>query len=431
MRCWTALLVVAVLCGSCRANDNGLGWRPAMGWSTWCTGGACGQENLDLPEQSLHDVCTEAEIVSVAQAMVDNGMQAVGFTQIVVDDCWAAMTRDADGNLQGDPDRFPNGMASFVATLHAMNFTVGLYTSCGIYTCSSGQRPHQIPGSWGHYEQDAKQFAAWQVDWMKFDWCAWHFNDTVLIPDVQSGQMERALNASGRPIWLNMQCPGYGFLPTEWCATYGNSYRIWTDHHDNWNSTLDIIGHMALRPDYARFPAKSGAWPDPDALMTGGAGCDDATPGKRCPGMTDDEYRTEFSLWAIFGGQMVVATDVRNMSALQKEVLLNTEIIDVFRDPYGETGTRIADDADAKTSVWARHLHNKCAAIVLLNHGDVDAQDVTVRFADVPEMAWRSDSTLVVRDLWAHESLGSAKSSFTAKGLQPHQCSLVTLCPSS
>ena len=218
-------------------------------------------------------------------------MHSLGYNHVMLDDCWAATSRDAADDLQPDASRFPRGMPSLISSLHALNLSVGLYTSVGPTTCSSGNRSGHIPGSYGHYAQDAALFARWGVDAVTLDFCDYSFNDTLLFPSVVTQQFSDALNATGRAIWLLAHCVGYNMLDSAWCAAYMNSGTIWSDHHDTWATTTDIFFFMAWHPDWVGAPSM--VWPDPDFLMTGGAGCENATVGMRCPGMTDDEYRSE------------------------------------------------------------------------------------------------------------------------------------------
>ena len=178
----------------------------------------------------------------------------------------------------------------------------------------------------------------------------------------------------------------------------------------------------------AHHPAYVGstAWPDPDFLMTGGAGCDELIPGLRCPGMTDEEYRTEFSLWAIAGGQLIVATDVRNMSALQQTILLNKEILDIFLDPLGKLGQRVHLDAVRHVSVWSRPLHDSCVALVLLNASQ-ERQSIAVAFSQIPDSSWDQHTIVAVRDLWLHTDLPEAVGGFQTD-VAPHGVFFAKLC---
>lgn len=352
-------------------------------------------------------------ILTTADAMKSSGMQAAGYNYIMLDDCWAWITRDRNGDLQADPDRFPRGMPALINDIHDRGLKIGLYTSAGPLTCSAGGRPAPIPGSWNHSTQDARLFARWQVDAVKLDMCNWRPPNppanTIILPDQAAREMYLALNATGRPTWLSFHCVGYGILPNQWCADYGNSFRITTDHKDNWESTYAVIQALANHPGYAgRY-----AWPDPDFLMTGGAGCENLTAGMRCPGMTAAEYRTEFGIWSIAGGQLVVSTDVRNMSALQADLLLNHEILDVFNDPLAELGKRTVWDLLSQVSVWVRRLEpvdgHPCAAVLVFNEGNKTLPAYQVGYPSpvfdsvIPD--WPAGASMSVRDLYRHADL--------------------------
>eukprot|EP00456_Euglypha_rotunda_P082576 TRINITY_DN8133_c0_g1_i12.p1 TRINITY_DN8133_c0_g1~~TRINITY_DN8133_c0_g1_i12.p1 ORF type:complete len:169 (-),score=27.02 TRINITY_DN8133_c0_g1_i12:30-536(-) len=155
--------------------------------------------------------------------MSTNGMQAVGWKYINLDDCWAD-TRDANGNIQPDPDRFPNGMADLISYVHSKGFLFGLYTDAGLYTCSNGGRDHKIPGSYGYYQQDAKTYASWGVDYVKMDWCNTEVNGTQLQPEVQYPEMSQALNSTGRPIFFET-CEWGTDQPWQWMREIGRAVQ--------------------------------------------------------------------------------------------------------------------------------------------------------------------------------------------------------------
>merc|ERR1712217_289808 len=237
--------------------------------------------------------------------------------------------------------------------------------------------------------------------------------------------MSDALNKTKREMWLNFHC-----WHDKRCAECGNSFRIGPDHHDNWDSTKGIIQLLQKRQDFWGADPDYG-WPDPDFVFTGGQGCGgDAGPaGQRCPGQTDTEYITEFSIWAIAGGQIVFASDPRNMSSIQRKVLFNKEIFDVYQDTSGFRSVRGVGDA-ASSMVWMRPLEKGEAAVALFNGGSA-AADITVNFKDIPDRSWDDSSELSIRDLWAHSELSSQKRSYTAKAVPAHGTIVVKLAPTS
>ena len=182
--------------------------------------------------------------------------------------------------------------------------------------------------------------------------------------------MSRALNGSGRDIWLNFHCwnqpPG-----DERCAEFGNSFRVYDDHQDSWDSTVRVISFMQRRqPWWGADPARG--WPDMDFVFTGGEGCASRPPSsrgaeaaaaRRCPGQSEDEYLSEFSLWAVAGGQIVLATDPRNMSDFQRKVLLNKDVLTVFKDTshFGE----VAMVGSGSPAIDVRPAADDCSVTLL------------------------------------------------------------------
>ncbi|XP_064390820.1 uncharacterized protein LOC135338698 [Halichondria panicea] len=384
-----------------------------MGWNTWCTLGRCGR-----------DYCDSKEIMSIADAMVANGMQAFGYEYINMDDCWADH-RDSNGNIVPDKNRFPDGLMPVIQYVNSKGFKFGLYTDAGVYTCSQGGRDHKIPGSYGYYEQDAKTYAQWGVEYVKMDWCNTKVNGTELDPKVQYAQMSKALNETGKSIFFN-SCEWGVEDPWEWMAQYANSWRSGPDHHDDWKSTSQIIEINADKGKYGN----PGGWNDADFLMTGGQGCEDNVPLKHCPGMTDTEYRTEFIMWCIMGSSLLVSTDIRNMTDIMKMALLNKELIDVNQDKKNGTGgNRIGNwdcsEGSKYCQIWAKHLHDGRYAVALYNAGE-KSHDITFKF-DLLGKSWTS---VTMRDLWAHKDLGTFTTSFSAE-VESHGAQVYMVAPTS
>lgn len=324
---WRAvwLILSLALLEPSRSLDNGVGLFPPMGWNGWCSMGSC-----------QTDYCNAEELMAIADAMANNGMKELGYEYINVDDCWADK-RDIDGTIVPDKDRFPNGLVPVIKYINSKGFKFGLYTDAGLYTCQSGGRDHRIPGSYGHYEQDAKTYAEWGVEYVKMDWCSTNVSNVTLSPRIQYAQMSKALNMTGKPIFFNA-CEWGVEDPWEWMAQYANSWRSGPDHHDNWKSTAAII---EINADKAKY-AGPGGWNDADFIMTGGEGCgNDLYSTRHCPGQTDVEYRTEFTMWCIIASPLIVSTNIRNMTAIMKEVLLNADLIAVSQDPLRQAGGRL------------------------------------------------------------------------------------------
>ena len=201
--------------------NNGLGRTPPLGWNTWCTEGNCAR-----------DYCDAQEIMEIADAMAANGMRALGYEYINLDDCWAS--ERVNGKLVPDKVRFPDGMVPVIQYVNAKGFKFGLYTSAGITTCNRGGRSYEIPGSYGHYEQDAATFASWGVEYVKMDWCGTVVDKQQLDPLEQYPEMSKALNATGKPIFFDA-CERGKEHPEYWMQWYANAWRTGRDHHDTWD----------------------------------------------------------------------------------------------------------------------------------------------------------------------------------------------------
>jgi alpha-galactosidase len=246
---------------------------------------------------------------------------------------------------------------------------------------------------------------------VKMDWCNTKINGTQLDPHTQYKQMSEALKKTGKTIFFN-SCEWGVDKPWEWMYQYANSWRTGPDHHDDWTSTAVIIEVNAQLGTYAG-PSKG--WNDPDFLMTGGQGCDPPVDMVHCTGMTDIEYRTEFSIWCLIAAPLLVVTDVRNMTDIMKEVLLNKELISVNQDSLGYGGKRIGFDKNCKENgcqIWSKDLQDGSKAIGLYN-ADSAVHDITVEFNI---FNW---TTVNMRDLWQHKDMMNVQKKYTVT-VQPH-----------
>jgi len=401
MRSLQLLFFTLVFCTSDfgYALDNGLALTPPRGWSTWCSEGPCG-----------NDYCSEVDVKAVAMAMINNGLRDTFGSWIIFDDCWAAGTRAANGSLQWDSDRFPSGIPSLTQWLHSHGFQLGLYTSAGNVTCSSGGRPYPIPGSENFYEQDAATFATWDVDYVKLDWCG----DVKDLPldgiavgakDYKAFSQAMMNQVSTKPMVFEGVAAAIFLL---WdVATYVNVWRASTDHHDAWTNTMEVIATVMV----ADVPGRPGGWGYLDVLMTGGQGCAGTKASVHCPGMTDTEYITEFTLWSLYQSPLVVATDVRNMTAIMTKVLLNTDILSLHNDTRTPPGKFLTDDTTSCPSslglsclLFGRSLYDGSVLVAFFNAGDTAVPSMKIDFDVIGSKLNRtwSNATTVnkVFDLW-------------------------------
>jgi alpha-galactosidase len=203
------LLIATIALAYDNDMQHGLETAP-MGWNTWCT------QNFEC---SLPDYCNEREIREIADALHSSGMQSLGYRFVNLDDCWSAHRRDSNGQLMADAKRFPSGIKALTDYIHSLDLLFGIYTCVGDKTCR-GDRP----GSFGHYDDDAKTLAAWGVDYVKADNC--HRKASVR---ESYGNFSRALNATGRPMLFAM-CEWGQDSVQEWGASVAQMYRIQRDH---------------------------------------------------------------------------------------------------------------------------------------------------------------------------------------------------------
>jgi alpha-galactosidase len=309
-----------------------------------------------------------------------------------IDDTWEG-NRDAQGNIQPN-SKFPD-MKALADYLHSQGLKLGLYSSPGPKTCAGYE------GSYDHEAQDAKTWASWGIDYVKYDWCS---ASVMFKPEDEHGVyqiMGDALRATGRPIVFSL-CQ-YGAVDVQsWGASVGgNLWRTTGDIQDNWNSMSHIGFDLQIPLTSAAGP---GHWNDPDMMEVGNGG------------MSSDEYKTHFSLWAILAAPMIAGNDVRNLSDETKAILLNKDVIAVDQDPMGVEGTRIAKNGDQE--VWARPLVKGAYAIGLFNRG-ADPASISVQWSSV-----KMSGKLKVRDLWAHQDLGKVADGYRAQ-VPPHGVAMI------
>jgi alpha-galactosidase len=365
----TSLVLILILAGAqieTLAVDNGLARTPPMGWNSW-NKFAC-----NVSEQLIKEI---------ADAMVASGMKKAGYQYVNIDDCWQ-VSRDSAGNIVADPVRFPNGIKALADYVHSKGLKLGIYTDAGTMTCE------KRPGSLDHEVQDARTYAAWGVDYVKIDWC----NTDKLDPQKQYAKFRDALASCGRPIVFSI-CNWGRNQPWTWGPATGNLWRTTGDIQDKWASVLKILDNPSQQHADAAGP---GAWNDPDMLEVGN--------GK----MTDTEYRSHFSLWAMMAAPLIAGNDLRSMSQATKDILMNGEVIAIDQDAAGKQGTRVR--ADGSLEVWVKPLKQKGAvSVALFNRSEADA-DISASWSEIGLPTGKAK----VRDLWAHADRGVFAESFKA-----------------
>lgn len=360
---------------------NGLGKTPPMGWNSW-----------------NHFSChiNEKLIRETADAMVSTGLADLGYKYINLDDCWAELNRDSKGNLVPKASTFPSGIKALADYVHNKGLKLGIYSDAGFQTCSK-----TMPGSLGYEEQDAKTFASWGIDYLKYDNC----NNNGASPKERYPKMSKALLNSGRPIFFSL-CEWGQEDPSTWAATVGNSWRTTGDIQDNWKSMTSRADENDKWASYAR----PGGWNDPDMLEVGNGG------------MTTEEYRAHFSIWALAKAPLLIGCDIRALDNVTMELLSNKEVIAVNQDKLGVQGKKVNRTGDFE--VWAGPLSNNKVALLLWNRGPSNAT-VTAYWSNV---GLHPETVVSARDLWAHSTESSVKGQLSAT-LESHACKMYVLTP--
>ncbi|TDQ04595.1 NPCBM/NEW2 domain-containing protein [Labedaea rhizosphaerae] len=333
---------------------------PPMGWNSWNKFGC------DIDEDLIRETADE---------LVSTGMRDAGYTYLNIDDCWMAPQRDANGNLQPDPQRFPHGIKALADYAHVRGLKLGIYSSAGTATCQG------LPASLDHETADARSFASWDVDYLKYDNC----NNQGRPAQERYKAMSDALRATGRPIVLSI-CEWGSNQPWNWAAQYGELWRTTGDINDSWGSVMGILDQQV------GLEAHSGpnAWNDPDMLEVGNGH------------MSDTEYRAHFALWALLNAPLIAGNDLRAMDGATKAILENKDLVAVDKDWGGVQGHKLRDDGDAE--VWAKPMSDGSVAVVLLNRGGSGA-DIAVTAA---ELGLPTADHYRVRDLWSGAESQSA-----------------------
>ena len=371
VRLASATLACATIAGSlvinptqAQAASNGIALTPPMGWNSW---------------NAFHCNITEGKIRAMADAMVKLGLKDAGYTYINIDDCWQASTRDANGNLRGDPKRFPSGMKALADYIHSKGLKAGIYATPGTRTCANiwNKYPGKL-GSLGHEQQDANIFAKWGYDFLKYDWC--NADEDGQEQQVAYTKMARALKKTGRPIVYSIHSEPE--LPVlAWEPTVANMWRTTPDIQDNWTSMIgtgliNLFGQRYQRP---------GAWNDADMLEVGNGG------------MTYREYRTHMTLWSIMGSPLMIGTDLRKIHASNLELLNNPYTIAINQDPLGAAAQTVY--FNGKSLIVVRRLTYGRVAVAIFNlFGQV--QQNSLWFSTLTQHGLKQSSNYLVTDVW-------------------------------
>jgi alpha-galactosidase len=344
--------------------SNGLARTPPMGWNSW---------------NHFAGRITAADVRAMADTMVSTGMRDAGYVYVNIDDTWEG-ERSPSGEIQSNA-KFGD-MKALADYVHARGLKLGIYSSPGGKTCAG------FAGSHGHEAQDARTFAAWGVDYLKYDYCGARdiYPVTKANQEALFRRMGAALRETGRPIVYSLSQSGE-FDIWRWGPDTGaNLWRTTPDISDDWDS-MSQRGFRQL--DLGAWSGP-GHWNDPDMLEIGNGG------------MTADEYRTQMSLWSILPAPLLAGNDLAKMDAVTRDILLNREVIAVDQDPAGKPARRLERHGDVE--VLARDLADGSVVVGFFNRGDAPA---TV------DLAWNRLGDgfrrgVHVRDLWRHAAVDSA-----------------------
>ena len=353
---------------------EGLALTPPMGWNSWNKFGCNVSEQL---------------IKETADAMVNSGMKEVGYKYIVIDDCWQ-IGRDLQGNIIADPQRFPSGIKALADYIHSKGLKFGIYSDAGTKTCQ------KRPGSRGYEFQDARTYAQWGVDYVKYDWC----NTSTQNAQASYKLMRDAIYKAGRPMVFSL-CDWGVSKPWLWAKNTGHLWRATDDIMNCWDckDNYNNAGFTILLDRVANLYSYSGPghWNDPDMLEVGNNG------------LTTSESRAHFSLWCILAAPLMAGNDLGNMYKETLEILTNKEAIAVDQDSLGKQGIKVHDDGDYE--VWVKQLADGSRAVVLFNRSLKEAE-MSVSWE---ELGYPLHVKANVRDLWQHKNLGKFKRKFSAR----------------
>lgn len=352
-----------------------------MGWNSWNHFGC--DVDADLVE-------------STADAMAANGMQKLGYTAVNIDDCWMASQRDPrTGELVPDPTKFPQGMAAVADYLHTRGFTLGIYEDAGTKTCAG------FPGSLGHERLDARTFARWGVDLLKYDNCNHGTLTTTAQYIARYRAMSDALRATGRPIFLAI-CEWGVHHPWTWARGIGQSWRTTHDIKDSYASMLAIFQQNVHLSAYAG----PGGWNDPDMLEIGNGG------------MTPTEQRTAFTLWAAMAAPLIAGADIRALGSDDLAIYSNAEAIEIDQDARGAQAVPVsqAGRPAGAGGLWvlSKPLADGSRAVILFNSTD-SPQTMSTTASEVGLQGADFD----LRDVWTGTT--ATTTGAISAALAPHE----------
>ncbi|XP_025407951.1 alpha-N-acetylgalactosaminidase-like [Sipha flava] len=325
-------LSLLFICKISLALDNGLALTPPMGWLAWQRF-RCNIDCSNFPDECI----SEKLFITTADLLVSEGYDKFGYNYVVIDDCWMQTNRTADGKLQADKKRFPNGIKALADYVHSKGLKFGIYESVGSKSCEG------YAGIAGHEQIDAQTFAEWEVDYVKLDGC---YTDEQNM-NKSFPQFGKYLNETGRPMVYSCCWPFYQerkginvnyTLVAQSC----NLWRNYGDIQESYDSLVDVFDHFALKQDIWAKYAGPGHWNDPDMLLIGNFA------------LSYEQSKTQMALWSILAAPLFMSNKLSTIKPEYKKILQNKEVIRVNQDKLGIQGKRIYEDQGIE--VWMRPI---------------------------------------------------------------------------
>ncbi len=382
-----ALTTLPAVAQTSPAGDA-LAATPPMGWNSW---------------NHFASRVTDADVRAAADALVSSGMRDAGYVYVNIDDTWQGK-RDFRGRIRSNA-KFPD-MRALADYVHSRGLKLGIYSSPGPYTCA------HYAGSYRHERQDAATYAQWGIDYLKYDMCSYgnRMDKKYGKPSAANAaarreadeavyrKMHGALLATGRPIVLSMCQYGWDNV-WSWGETVGgNLWRTTGDINDTYQRMAEIGFGQAGLAKYAGRDANGGHWNDPDMLEIGNGG------------MTEDEYRTHMSLWAILAAPLLAGNDLSTMTPATLAMLTNRDVLAIDQDALGRQGDRLSQEG--RHEIWSKPLTGGAIAVALFNRAE-SAETITLQLASVSPGGGLGPSAKL-HDVWANQDVSAVDGSYTA-----------------
>lgn len=378
-------------------TPSSLAATPPMGWNSWNTFG--------------HAI-NEIVVRETADALVSTGLKDHGYNYIVIDDSWSVKDkRDGNGDLIADPEKFPDGIKALADYVHGKGLKLGIYSDAAEKTCGG------FPGSLGFEEQDAKLWASWEIDFLKYDYC--HAPQEQAVAMERYARMGEALRASGREFLYSL-CEWGSQAPHLWARkagghmwrVSGDVYDSWTDvYMDGWNA-IGVDASIDIAQDVHAFGGPGG-WNDLDMLIVGLKGKGQISGS----GMTFLEYQTHMSIWVMACSPLMIGCDVRSLEPDTASLLMNREVLAVNQDPLGVPARRVRRVGACE--VWTKPLGDSSTAVAVINRGS-RGEGVTLRARDLGML----DAPKLARNLWAGQDISDFKTELPLT-VRPHETILL------